>query len=82
MATMSGITPLKDPFPQFTVGGLGSLTLGRLNPHWHTDVPLPQFNPSLNGYPASTLPLIPIKPLPGTGGGGGTSVVGMPIDSG
>lgn len=81
---MTTFTPVNNlratPLPQFTPLGTSTIPMVRLNPRWHTDVPLPQFAPNNNRYNAGggTFPLIPIKPLPGGGGGGG-GTVGYPI---
>ena len=64
-----------------TRNGLSNV-VGRLNPRWHTDVPLPQFNPSTVAPTPNQLSghIFPVKPLPG--GAGQAGPVGYPIDSG
>lgn len=77
------IANLKGTLPTFAPGGKSAVPVVRLSPWLRFSVPLPQFNPANAGNLtfAGQRSFIPVKPLPGTGGGGG-GPVGYPIDSG
>lgn len=76
LANSSGV------FSKFLPGGVSLVPVVRLNPWLATAIPMPRFNPANAGnltFPGNR-GFIPVKPLPGSSGGGG-GAVGSPIDS-
>lgn len=73
------ILPVKNitsPLPKFVPLGAGTISMLAVK---NLKDPLPKFGPTSGAWVVTGPHIIPVKPLPGTGGGGTGGSVGYPI---